>query len=192
MIRKIHHLVKRRLSANDRFERFRHEHSLLFAAFVLCIAVLVIVNTLFMIHLLPKANNTTSVYPSWTTSLQLAYNGAVQTQIRNVATQTSDPVFPIDENQVALVMDVTVKNITRETQQFIPVNQLYVRGEEGTYASIKVSSLIKKAIPATDLVAGESVSGQVCFIIPKTVAQPLLYVDTGWDRSTPLVIDVLH
>lgn len=194
MLKKARELLKgRRRSANERFEKFRHEHSLVFAAFVLGIAALVVINTLFMIRLLSEnREGTIVVYPSWTTSLQLAYNGAIQAQVRNVATKETDTVFPIDSTQVILVMEITVKNTTRKAQQFIPVNHLYIRGEEGSYAALHMSSHAARPIPATDLVPGGSVSGQISFVIPKTVSTPRLYVDTGWDRSIPLVIDVMH
>ena len=188
----------RKPGVNDRFKKFRHEHSLLFAAFVLGITTIVVLNTIILAKIFLygapvfSQNPGVTVYPGWTTSLQLAGNGAMQAQVRNVAMHDSDPVFHVSEAQKILAMDVTVKNTTTSRQHFIPVNNLYVRSEEGTYSALRMSVHAKNPIPAQEIDPGETVSGQITFAVPSTVATPLLYVDTGWDRTVPLVIDVLH
>lgn len=189
-----HNLLRwRRPSVSERFERFRHEHSLVFAAFVLALTALVVVNTLFMVHTLRREQNVQPVvYSRISTSLQLASNGALQAQVRNVATELSDDLFQVSDIQAVLIMDITIKNTTTRTQQFIPVNQLYVRSEDGTHSALHMSSHAPKPIPASELKPGQSVSGQLSFVIPRSAERPLLYIDTGWDNSTPLVVDVLR
>jgi hypothetical protein len=184
----------RKPTANERFERFRHHHSLLFAAFVLGITTLVVLNTVFIVRIIAYGtpHQQVTIYPSSTTSLQMADNGSIQAQVRNVAMHEKDQVFPIDSTQKILVMDITIKNKTKKRQHFIPVNHLYVRSEEGTYSALHISSYATAPIPAREIDPEETLSGQITFVVPSTVATSLLYVDTGWDKSVPLVIDVLH
>ena len=184
----------RKPTANERFERFRHQHSLLFAAFVLGITTLVVLNTVFIVRIIVHGTpyQPVTIYPSSTTSLQMADNGSVQAQVRNVAMYEKDQVFPIDSSQKILAMNITIKNTTNKRQHFIPVNHLYVRSEEGTYSALHISSYATTPIPAQEINPQETLSGQITFAVPSTVAAPLLYVDTGWDKSVPLVIDVLH
>ena len=70
----------RKPTANERFERFRHQHSLLFAAFVLGITTLVVLNTVFIVRIIVHGTpyQPVTIYPSSTTSLQMADNGSVQ------------------------------------------------------------------------------------------------------------------
>ena len=184
----------RKPTANERFERFRHQHRLLFAAFVLGITTLVVLNTVFIVRIIVHGTpyQPVTIYPSSTTSLQMADNGSVQAQVRNVAMHETDQVFPIDSSQKILAMDITIKNKTKKRQHFIPVNHLYVRSEEGTYSALHISSYATTPIPAQEIDPEETLNGQITFVVPSTVATSLLYVDTGWDKSVPLVIDVLH
>lgn len=193
------HTVKKQKSLQQRFEKYRHEHSLLFAAFVLGITALVVINTLFMMKLVSQnmvkmaEGAQVVVYPSRTTSQGIAENGAFQTSIKRVTTNDNkDPMFSLDSDKTMLIMDFTIKNTTKSMQQFIPVIQLYVRSEDGTYSALHMSSHVTDPVLAQDLQPGESASGQVSFLVSKKASMPLLYIDTGWDKATPLVIDVLH
>ena len=189
-----HNLLRwRRPSVSERFERFRHEHSLVFAAFVLALTALVVVNTLFMVHTLRREQNVQPVvYSRISTSLQLASNGALQAQVRNVATELSDDLFQVSDIQAVLIMDITIKNPTPRPQHSIQFNQLYVRSEEGPPGALHMPPHAPNPPPASELKPGQSVSGQLSFVIPRSAEKPLLYIDTGWDNSTPLVVDVLH
>ncbi|MFZ1249019.1 MAG: DUF4352 domain-containing protein [Candidatus Saccharimonadales bacterium] len=182
-----------------RFERFRNENSLLLSVFVLGIAALVIINTLFWVqvsrHRLTKEAKLTTTITSLKTmtSLQTAHNFAVTAFVANVGgSTTTDNAFPVRDDEILLLMDVTITNKTALSQQLTPVSQLYIRSVDGDYIKLHPSMQVKKPLEPQELGPGKVATGQLSFVIPKEMTSPLLYIDTGWDRSTPLVIDVLH
>lgn len=181
-----------------RFEKFRDENSLLLGVFTLGLAALVIINTLFWVqwsnHRAAQVNkqNTTVASLKTTTTLQSARNFAVTARVTNVGTSKDvNPIAPLAETETLLSMDITVTNNTQKTQHLIPVSQFYVRGEDGTYASLK-PTMAASPLASQDLAPGQSASGSLSYAISERQTRPLLYIDTHWDDSTPLVIDVLH
>lgn len=127
------------------------------------------------------------------TSLQTGKNSVLTARVENVGTITAaDPAFAVDPSENMLVMKLTVKNTSSQKQHFIPVTQLYIRSGEGDYSALHPSSHVARPLPATDLYPNQSVSGEISFVIPKRLATPLLYVDTGWDSAAPIVVDVFH
>lgn len=180
------------------FERFRDENSLLMGVFVLGIAALVLINTLFWVHLTrnradQESKQISSIASAQTTSLQTARNFALSAKVQNVTENTAtDKAFPLPNDQTLLIMDIAITNKTKTKQQLIPVNQLFVRSSEGDYSPLHASMHVISPLAAQDVAPGKTVHGQLSFAIPKRVDTPLLYIDTGWGKSTPLVIDVLH
>ena len=181
------------------FEKFRDENSLLFGVFVAAIVALLVVNTMFWAQYTARRSErenrvtTTIADLKSSTSLQTAHNFAVSARVSNVGTKTEqDRAFPIEPGKTLLVMDITVTNKTGNGQQLIPVTQFYVRSSDGQYATLYPSTKLKKALLPQDLKPGESATGQLSFAISERTTKPLLYIDTMWDRATPLVIDVLH
>ncbi|QQS19420.1 DUF4352 domain-containing protein [Candidatus Saccharibacteria bacterium] len=182
-----------------RFEKFRDENNLLFGVFVAAIVALLVVNTLFWAQYTArrydKENRVTTTVANLTssTSLQTAHNFALSARVSNVGTKTEqDRAFPIDPGKTLLIMDVTVTNKTTTDQQLIPVTQFYVRTTDGQYATLYPSSRLRQALLPQDLRPGQSATGQLSFAISDRTSMPLLYIDTMWNRATPLVIDVLH
>lgn len=192
------HTPLRRTTIQEDFTKFRHEHALLFAAFVFALTALVIINTLYVVSSVAErvatpTSERVTVYPRRSTSLQLAYNGSLQAKVKNVGIHTEqDPLFTLGENQSLLIMDITIQNNTAQTQQFFPSLHLYVRNEHNVVSYLQMSSFITTPLPTKELAPRESVSGQIAFSIPKNSVLPLLYVDTGWNKTLPLVIDVLN
>ncbi len=182
-----------------RFEKFRDENNLLFGVFVAAIVALLVVNTLFWAQYTArrseKENRVTTTVANLTssTSLQTAHNFAVTVRVSNVGTKTEqDVAFPLEPGKTLLVMDISISNKTSVTQQLIPVQQLYVRSESGEYATLYPSTKLSSPLLPTDLKPGGSATGQLSFAISDRATKPLLYIDTGWNRATPLVVDVLH
>ncbi len=181
------------------FEKFRDENSLLLGVFVAAIVAILVINTLFWVQLsnhrleADSRISTTIASQKASTSLQTVRNLAVQARVSNVGENTAlDRAFPLAEGQTMLIMDITITNMTTRTQHLLPANQFYVRSDEGDYSPMHASSHITKPLEAKDLEPGESASGQISFGVNKHLTSPLLYIDTQWDNSTPLVIDVLH
>lgn len=126
-------------------------------------------------------------------SMQTGKNGVLTAKVDGVGTiAAADPAFAIDPSESMLVMTLTITNTSQQEQQFIPVTQLYVRSAEGNFSALHPSSHVRHPLPATDLKPGQSVKGEVTFAIPKDLAAPLLYVDTGWSSAPPIIIDIFH
>lgn len=180
--------------------KFKDENQILFFAFVILIIALVVINSFYIIHraqqtATPTVNKTVLVADSALrlTSQQAGKNVAELVKISNVTElDKKDFAFPLDEGEVLLMMDVTITNRTALKQQLIPSSQFYVRDDDGGYYPLHASMYVTKAIPATDMKPGDTVTGQVSFAVPKSLAHPLLYVDTGWAKVVPIVYDVLH
>lgn len=181
------------------FKKFRNENSLLFGVLVSAVVAILIVNTIFWVQFTDQRykeasrNATTVASNTVSTSLQTARNFAVAARASNIGTRTNaDKAFPLEPGKTLLVMDLTITNKTDRAQHLIPVSQLYVRTTDGDYVTLYPSSILTKPLDSQDLKPGQSVTGQLNFAIPSDIDRPLLYVDTLWDNSTPLLIDVLH
>ena len=181
------------------FLKFGNENHLLFGAFIIVLCSILAVNALYVLNSriddgLPIIN--TLVRPEsahYVTSTQVGKNGALTATIKNVTeNDTKDMAFTIDPSETMLILDVTITNNTPGTQHLLPSIQFYARSDEGDYAALHASMYAKNPIPAMDLKPGESASGEVSFNVPKRVARPLVYIDTGWDDSVPVIFDALH
>ncbi len=177
-------------------KKFKDENYLLFTSFVILIAGLVIINAVYIIE---HASNitpqrTVTIDPNqYLTSLQTGNNGVLTAKISNVTENNkTDYAFGVEAGSTMLTMDITITNTSAVTQQLIPVNQMYVRSQEGDYAPLHASMYVTRPLSATELAPGMSSTGQLSFSVPARVAHPFLYVDTGWGNTTPLVFDVLR
>ncbi|MCA9325827.1 DUF4352 domain-containing protein [Candidatus Saccharibacteria bacterium] len=179
------------------FVKFSDENHLLFAAFVVVLLAILVINTLYVLN-----RNNVHVVSGYVssdsqnrqhTSQEVGTNGAMSVTISDVTENDKrDPAFTIPETETMLILTIDITNTTTETQQLIPSTQLYVRTVEGDYSKLHASMFVTKQLPAKDLKPGQTVSGQVSFSVPKRIAKPLLYVDTGWHNYGPVVFDVLH
>ena len=89
-------------------------------------------------------------------------------------------------------MNISITNLTQETQNLVPDTQLYVRTDQGDYSTLHASMFVTNPLPATALKPGYTESGQVSFNVSKQASRPLVYIDTGWNNYAPIVYDVLH
>ncbi|CAN5418095.1 hypothetical protein BH10PAT3_BH10PAT3_6630 [soil metagenome] len=180
--------------------KFKDENHLLFMAFVLLMAALVIINTVYVLNRGfsghgSKATKTLITVDSgkYLTSQQTGSNDSETVSIKNVTeNDRTDNAFTIDPSQTMLILSISITNTTEKSQQLIPVNQLYVKTSEGDYAALHASSYVTVPLGATELAPGKTAKGQISFAVPKHIANPLLYVDTGWNKNIPLVFDVLR
>lgn len=134
---------------------------------------------------------TTSLSPHVLDSRQRAVTPAWRVNIANVTSTTApDPAFGLDDTQALLMLDITITNTSAREAELFPVNQLYVRGDAGEYCPMHASMHIVDPLQSGPLAPGEARSGQLSFAIPKNLANPLLYVDLGWDTQTPSIFAV--
>jgi len=180
------------------FIKFSDENRILFSAFIILLCGIAVVNTIYIVSRYNKSNfNQTVVLqptsPTVVTSLQTASTGALRAKISNV-TENSKPdyAFTISPDDTMLTMDISITNTSQNTQKLLPSNQLYVRSDEGDYSALHPSMYVTNVLSSADIKPGQTASGTISFDLPKRVARPLLYIDTGWGGYTPPVIDVLH
>ncbi|MGV9001943.1 MAG: DUF4352 domain-containing protein [Candidatus Saccharimonadaceae bacterium] len=182
-------------------KKFKNENHLLFTAFIVLLSAGIIINSVYMYQLTKnsaKQNNqaaTLTVPDSakYLTSHQAGANSALQVKVSNVTeTDKVDRAFTILPDETMLIASIEITNTTTDTQQLIPVSQLYVRSSEGDYSALHASSFVTTPLAATELAPGKTASGQISFNVPKQVAHPLLYVDTGWGNTVPIVFDILY
>lgn len=183
------------------FIKFKDENYLLFTAFVILLAAGVIINTVYLIN---RDNNIdkhktqaeTFLVPDSSrvlTSQQTGTNVAETVKISSVTeNDKTDQAFTLDPSETMLIMNISITNNSASSQHLIPVSQLYVRSDEGDHATLHASMYVSSPLSATDLKPGQTATGQISFNLPKRIAHPLLYIDTGWERTTPLVFDVLR
>ena len=156
---------------------------------------IVIINALLVVSLVMKGSDISipREYSKIVKSLELIDSPALAVQVTDVTTNsTADPAFSIPSDETMLIMKIKITNNTKSSQHLIPVNQFFVRSNEGDYNALHVSSYVSNPLNSQDLASGASAEGQLSFAIRKTMERPLLYVDTGWDSMTPLVVDVLR
>ena len=176
--------------------KFKDENRLLFAAFIIVLTSIVVLNAFYVINSSNDNDRPVIVQDETSTVLtskQTGSNIAQTVSISNVAENDKmDYAFTIDPSETMLILDISITNNTTQTQQLIPVNQLYVRSSEGDNSTLHASMYVKTPLQAQDLAPGKTAKGQVSFNVPKREARPLLYVDTGWNNHVPTVFDVLH
>lgn len=177
--------------------RFSDENRLLFAAFIIVLTALVVMNGIYIIAKNQEDSSTTvavQANPNLVLdSTQTGVNPAIKVTISAVTeNDEQDKAFPIDQNSTMLIMDITITNRSNQLQKLIPSNQLYVRSDDGDYAPMHPSLHVTNALATADMQPGQSVSGQISFEVPKRVASPILYIDTGWGNYVPILFDVLH
>ncbi len=127
------------------------------------------------------------------TSSDRAKTMAFEATISNVTeSDKPDPAFKIAPSETMLILDIKITNRTAKDQDLVPVNQLYVRGREGEAATMHPTLALTRPLAATTLAPGATVTGQVSFNVPKSLAHPLVYFDPGWGGFGPVVFDSMR
>jgi hypothetical protein len=175
----------------------KDEDHLLFASFIILLVGVIVLFTLFITSRVPQVqsivvsgsgNAPTKVLTSEQTAKSSAYTINISNATEN---STPDRAFSFPDNYTMLILDFTITNNSSVNQNFIPVNQLYIRSNEGVAYPLHASMNVKKPVQFQNMNPGETQSGQISFAIPKTLAYPLLYVDLGWNDYVPVVFNVL-
>lgn len=179
--------------------KLKDENHLLFIGFVMLVAALLIVNTVYVISRGDAIDSKTENHQNMPDALkvlssqQTAENKAFSVVVSNVTESDKfDPAFTLPDGYTMLLFDIKITNLSRGEQSLIPVNNLFVRSREGDTFPLHPSLEITKPLESGPVAAGATVDGQISFGVPKTLAHPLLYVDLGWDDYVPIVIDVLR
>lgn len=177
-----------------RFLRSKTENHLLFAAFVVVMTSMVVINTIFILNYVPTVQQTAAPDDpnKILTSLQIAKTDAYEVKVSNVTENAKkDNAFTLAAGDTMLILDISITNISSGAQQLVPASQFYARDRKGGLYMLHPSSYVTNPLVLSTLQPGESITGQLSFAVPKVIAHPLLYVDLGWDNNAPTVIDVL-
>jgi hypothetical protein len=190
-IRKERKLLKKILAKN--------EDHLLFTGFVMVMTAIVVITTVYLfnrttIFVDRTVNSGTESSPSYVLrSSDTATTDSAIITIKDVSEKSDiDRAFTIPEDETFLIFNISITNNTPGEQDLYPVKQLYVRSKDGDYYSMHITSFITTPLEPATLKPGETASGQVSFAVPKTLANPLVYVDLGWNDIVPTVYDVLR
>lgn len=188
-VRKTNKLLLKLLSKN--------EDHLLFTGFVILLIAGIIIATLYVSNRdLERYKIITKHYeasPSFILkSTEVASTDASKIIVSGVyETSELDRAFTIPDDQTFLIFKLEITNNTSGEQDLSPVKQLFVRSRDGDYYPMHITSFISEGLPATIIKPSETVSGEVSFAVPKKLADPLLYVDLGWNNQSPVVYDIL-
>jgi hypothetical protein len=98
-----------------------------------------------------------------------------------------DPAFTPAPDQDIVIIPVTLTNHAKTNYQFLPALSTYIRDEEGGIYKMHPTVYLKNPLPAGDVAAGATVSGELSYAIPKTLKSFKFYVDAGWGDMAPAV-----
>jgi len=179
------------------FWRFTDENHLLLTGFVLLLCAMVIINTIFIVNHFTKptqvsvqaASYSNHVINSGLTARTPAFNVSAS---QVYETTKTDMAFPIAGDQTMLIFTITITNNQQSAANFYPVNQLYIRDQEGSNYAPHASMYVTNPIAAQLVPPHKTITGQISFAIPNHLSRPLLYVDLGWGTQVPVVFDILH
>lgn len=94
------------------------------------------------------------------------------------------------DNEKGLVLAIKIKNLSSGSKPFLPANQLFIKSRDGMIYQMRPVSGVNNAIDAGDIPAGESLEGEISFIVDKTAEQLRLFVDSRWDSEPSIVIEI--
>jgi hypothetical protein len=80
-----------------------------------------------------------------------------------------DPAFTPAPDQDIVIIPVTLTNHAKTNYQFLPALSTYIRDEEGGIYKMHPTVYLKNPLPAGDVAAGATVSGELSYAIPKTL-----------------------
>lgn len=190
-IRKESKLLKKILAKN--------EDHLLFTGFVMVMTAIVVISTVYLfnrttIFIDSPVESGSESSPSYVLrSNDTATTDSSTISIKDVSEKSEvDRAFTISEEETFLIFNISITNNSPGEQDLYPVKQLYVRSKDGDYYPMHISSFIATPLEPATLKPGETASGQVSFAVPKTLANPLVYIDLGWNDIVPTVYDVLR
>ena len=119
-----------------------------------------------------------------TNSFDITVNNVTRLPYRDVFTRA------LIDGQTALIVRLTVVNTSANAQPFLPVNDMFIKDNYGSIRQMKPVYGIDSPIVAGQLEPGESVTGDISFVLENSNANINLFFDPRWDASPPAVIEV--
>lgn len=173
----------------------KDENHLLFTGFVMIMIAVVVISTF---RLFSESSVSLSINRSHVSAPTrilgtnaVAYTDDYEVFVTDVSSSNKqDPAFPLESGETLLRFNISLTNTSQIEQTFTPVTQLYIRSREGGYYQMHPSMSLTNPIQSGALSPGQTIDGEVSFAIPEGLAEPLLYVDPGWDDIVPVVISV--
>ncbi len=90
----------------------------------------------------------------------------------------------------ALVVRLTVQNRSNTKQPFLPVNDVFIKDNYGSIRQLEPVYGIKSPIKAGDLMPGQSVTGDISFVLDNKNGSIRLFFDPRWESSPPAAIQL--
>jgi len=92
---------------------------------------------------------------------------------------TGDDTYKPAAGDEFVIMTLTVKNMTDQDLQFLPVLQTYLKDSSGQSYSLAPAPL-DNPIESGSILPGDTISGQVSYEVPIGKRDINLYFDSGW------------
>jgi hypothetical protein len=98
--------------------------------------------------------------------------------------------LPAPEGFMFVTVDINVSNKTSEDKLFLPVNNTYLRDEQGNKYSLTATPQAEETI-AGSIAAGDSAHGQIGYLVPTSVEQLIFYFEPyGENGGNTVAIDL--
>ncbi len=102
----------------------------------------------------------------------------------------SDVAFPPAAGDDILVVTLKLQNTSHQSLGFFPSIQTYIRDDQGNTYVMHPTLAMADPLPAGDIAAGQTVTGQLSYEIPKKLTTFRLYVDPAWLQMVPVVFEL--
>lgn len=156
---------------------------------VLAALSLVVLGVSLWLHFQPAAVlNVTSSRPQTPFSIgSPVAMGVVTMTINKVSYDSGSDMFAAPAGKHYAIVDLSVKNRSGKPINVLPASDIYAKAPDGTVTYLTPFGL-ESPFHAGELPAGETVTGQLSYLIPKT-GKVNLYVDGIWSGGViPFVL----
>jgi hypothetical protein len=89
------------------------------------------------------------------------------------------------DGKTYLIVNLYVKNKTNKILPLYPVTQTYIKDSQGQTYSIG-PAIVKQPFLAGDLQPGDQIKGELAYVVPDTIQEPLFYFEGL--SSSPLIL----
>ncbi len=94
------------------------------------------------------------------------------------------------EGKKGLVVRLNITNNTSSEQHFLPAHHVFIKGTDDSLYQMAPVAGIAEPIVAGAVAPGETLTGDISFMINETETDSWLYIDPRWNDMSPVVIQL--